>query len=96
VFDDLVGELSVGETYFFREPAHFAFLGSEVLPDVQRRRGNTHTIRIWSAGCASGEEAYSLAILLDQAGLAERVHLLATDMSRAALARMRQGAYTAW
>ncbi len=61
---DLVVEMTVGETYFFREPAQFAFLRREVLPDLRRRRGEA-VIRAWSAGCASGEEAYSLAILLE-------------------------------
>jgi chemotaxis protein methyltransferase CheR len=94
--DDLVGELTVGETYFFREPAQFAFLRRQALPELRRCRGPDHVFRVWSAGCASGEEAYSLAILFEQEGLGERVHLLATDISRDALARARQAAYTDW
>jgi chemotaxis protein methyltransferase CheR len=96
LFDDLVVELTVGETYFFREPAHFTLIQREVLPEVRRRRGTGHVLRLWSAGCASGEEPYSLAILLDQEGLGEQAHVLATDISRAALARARQATYTAW
>jgi len=95
-FDDLIGELTVGETYFFREPAQFEHIRQEVLPDVRRRRGAEHWPRAWSAGCASGEEAYSLAMLFAEEGLAGRAYLLATDISRAALARAHQAAYSNW
>src|SRR5438552_3141063 len=94
--DDLIVELTVGETYFFREPAQFDFIRAEVLPDVQRRRGPEHGVRVWSAGCATGEEAYSLAILLAEEGLAGRAFLLATDISRAALAQAHRAAYRDW
>jgi chemotaxis protein methyltransferase CheR len=94
--DDLVAELAVGETYFFREPAQFDFLRRAVLPEVRRRRGAGHVIRAWSAGCASGEEAYSLAILFEQEGLGDRARLLATDVSRPALARARRAIYGPW
>jgi chemotaxis protein methyltransferase CheR len=94
--DDLIVELTVGETYFFREPGQFRFLRHTVLPEVGRRRGPEHILRAWSAGCASGEEAYSLAILFAQEGLADRAHLLATDISRSALARARRGVYGDW
>src|SRR5262245_45732121 len=96
LLDDLVGELTVGETYFFREPAQFQFLRREALPALKRRAEQGHVVRVWSAGCASGEEAYSLAILLEEAGLGEQVSLLATDISRAALARARQAVYGTW
>ncbi len=94
--DDLVGELTVGETYFFREPAQFDWLGDEALPEIRRRCGPGHGIRAWSSGCASGEEAYSLAILFDQEGLGEAAHVLATDISRTALAKARQAVYGPW
>jgi chemotaxis protein methyltransferase CheR len=81
-FDDLIVEMTVGETYFFRDPAQLDHLRGEIVPEIQRRRGLNHVLRVWSAGCASGEEAYSLAILLEEAGLAERSHILATDISR--------------
>ncbi len=95
-FDDLVAELTVGETYFFREPGQFQFIRAAVLPDICRRRGSGAPVRAWSAGCASGEEAYSLAIVLVEAGLAERCHLLATDISKAALVRARKATYRPW
>lgn len=92
--DDLVTELTVGETYFFREPAHFAFVRSEVVPEVLDRRGSDHVLRIWSAGCATGEEPYSLAVLLEEVGV--RGHVLATDISQAALQRAREATYRPW
>ena len=96
LFDDLLGELTVGETYFFREPAQFAFLCDVVLPEILRRRGDAHTIRAWSAGCASGEEAYSLAMLFAREGLTDRAQLLATDLSRAAIDKARRATSSAW
>jgi chemotaxis protein methyltransferase CheR len=94
--DDLVVELTVGETYFFRDAEQFAFIRRTVVPDLWRRYRPEHTVRVWSCGCASGEEAYSLAILLREEGLAKRCYLLGTDISRAALARCHQAAYSHW
>jgi chemotaxis protein methyltransferase CheR len=93
--DDLIAELTVGETYFFREPAQFDFVRRQVLPDVRRRRGEAHAPRAWSAGCASGEEPYSLAILFAEEGLTG-APVLATDISRAALAKAREAVYGDW
>jgi chemotaxis protein methyltransferase CheR len=57
--------LTVGETYFFRDPAVFEQLATQVLaPLVARRREGSRQLRLWSAGCASGEEAWSLAMLV--------------------------------
>ncbi len=94
--DNLLVELTVGETYFFREPGQFEFIRRVVLPDLRRRRGSGHVIRAWSAGCASGEEPYSLAILFSREGLAGQVHVLATDISRAALTGARRAVYGEW
>lgn len=96
VLDDLLVELAVGETYFFREPAQFAFIRREILPDIRRRLGDAHGVRVWSAGCASGEEAYSLAIVLVEEGLRDRVRIRGTDVSRAALAKARAATYGPW
>jgi chemotaxis protein methyltransferase CheR len=96
VFDDLLTELVIGETYFFRDAAQFEFVRREVLPEVRRRRGSEHVLRAWSAGCASGEEAYSLAMLLDSEGWAGRSQVLGTDISPRALAAARRGSYREW
>ncbi len=59
----LASHLTVGETYFFRDPASFEALEREILPPlVARRLDAGRTLRLWSAGCCTGEEAYSLAI----------------------------------
>jgi chemotaxis protein methyltransferase CheR len=96
VLDDLIVELTVGETYFFREPGQFEFLRTTVLPEIRSRRGDDHVIHAWSAACASGEEAYSLAILFLEEGLARRCHLLATDISRAALEKAWRASFGPW
>ncbi|WNG30915.1 chemotaxis protein CheR [Cystobacter fuscus] len=93
--DDLLVELTVGETYFFRNPEHFDFLRQEVLPDLRQHRGEGHVVRGWSAGCSSGEEPYSLAVLLMKEGH-ERMEVLGTDVSRAALARCEEASYGEW
>lgn len=96
IFDDLVSELTIGETYFFREPARFAVIGDELLPSLERRKGSDHRLRIWSAGCASGEEPYSIAMLLHELRMLDRSHVLATDISHHALAKARAGRYRPW
>lgn len=88
--------MTVGETSFFRDEALFARLGDTVLPTLQYARRKHKRLRIWSAGCASGQEAYSLAMLLDELGLAAAgwtVELIATDLSADAIARAEQGRY---
>ncbi|UTW10069.1 CheR family methyltransferase [Marinobacterium rhizophilum] len=96
LYGRLVEHLSVQESYFFRVPEQFAFIRDRVLPDFVSRQGAFASLRVWSAGCASGEEVYSLAILLHEARLLDRAWLLATDMSDAALAKARAGVYRPW
>ncbi|QEG39985.1 CheR family methyltransferase [Roseimaritima ulvae] len=92
----LVNELTVGETYFFREPKHFQFLQQVVLPETQQRLQGSRPMHIWSAACASGEEAYSLAMLCDRLGYAGWTRIVGTDISHAALVKARQGSYRNW
>lgn len=97
----LLQAITVGETYFFRNKAHFAALRETVLPTLiarRRRQGNLF-LRLWSAGCATGEEPYSLAILLrdllpDFANW--QISILGTDIDLANLERARRGLYRAW
>jgi len=96
LLDDLLVELTIGETYFFRNPEHFDFLRQEALPEISRRRGPEHVVRLWSAGCASGEEPYSLAVLMMEEGYEDRMRVYGTDVSRAALARARAATYGDW
>jgi chemotaxis protein methyltransferase CheR len=95
VFNDLAESLTVGETYFFREPEQFEFLRTTAIPSLLRRTGGRSEIRAWSAGCATGEEAYSLAILLREAGVPHS-RLLGTDLSAGRVERAREGRYTGW
>lgn len=96
----LARHLTVGETYFFREKAAFEILEREILPELIRsRRATTRQLRFWSAGCATGEEAYSLAILLGEmlAGAADwKLTLLATDINPQSLEKALQGVYSDW
>ncbi len=101
--DSLVAHLTVGETYFFREPASFEALRCHVLPAVLRNRKQQaptdRQLRIWSAGCSTGEEAYTLAMLLEMtiADLdAWDITILATDINVNSLRIAQQGAYRDW
>ncbi|MEO8493549.1 MAG: CheR family methyltransferase [Planctomycetota bacterium] len=94
--DDLIVELVVGETYFFRIPEQFDFIRETVANHLRDRDDKSRPLRVWSAGCASGEEPYSLAILFEEMGILERTHILATDISRVALDRAKQGRYREW
>ena len=97
----LAGHLTVGETYFFRDRALFEALEQQVLPSLiaARRSAGILRLRLWSAGCATGEEPYSLAILLDRL-LPDRSNwaltILATDINPAALEAAEQGCYREW
>ena len=96
----LISRLTVGETYFFRNRGQFGALREQILPElIRRRRGRNQHLRIWSAGCSTGEEPYSLAIVLREL-LADfddwRIHLLATDINEDALAAAREGLYRNW
>ncbi|OGR36978.1 MAG: hypothetical protein A2051_06015 [Desulfovibrionales bacterium GWA2_65_9] len=88
-----------GETYFFRDHGQMDLLRLRLLPELLERRRDTKTLRLWSAGCASGEEAYSLAMLTDMV-LPEHegwnVFILGTDIDTSALAKARQGVYHKW
>jgi chemotaxis protein methyltransferase CheR len=88
----LVDVLTTNKTEFFRERAHLECLQHDILPSLAARPGD---IRIWSAGCATGEEAYSIAITarLALGAGAERVRILATDISARALHAARAGQY---
>ncbi|HEV7666736.1 MAG TPA: CheR family methyltransferase [Chloroflexota bacterium] len=95
---DLVEHLTVGETYFLRDPAQIAALRETILPEILLRRAAEQRLRIWSAGCSTGEEPYSLAILLLEKQLASTwdVELVGTDVNRESLRLARDGVYPAW
>lgn len=92
--------LVVGETYFFRDPDVFAALENDILPPlIAGRRTCGKSLRIWSAGCCTGEEPYSIAILLGRLipDLADwHITLRATDINPAFLAKAKQAVYREW
>ena len=99
LFDALVRELTVGETYFFRESAVFTAITEQFLPEWSRRwAGRMALPRFWSVGCCTGEEAYSLAIALERQGFPapERAEILASDLNPHFLRLAREGVYRAW
>lgn len=96
----LASHLTVGETYFFRDRKSFDVLREHVLPDlIQSRKSSGRYLRIWSAGCASGEEPYSIAILLHS--MIPDIHewnisILATDINPSFLQKAARGIYGEW
>lgn len=96
----LASYLTVGETYFFRDRQTFTALSSQVLPElIDSRRGARRKLRFWSAGCCTGEEAYSLAIVLREA-LANQtdwdVRVIGTDVNPRYLRSAQAGVYRDW
>ena len=98
-FGQLFDTILINVTTFFRDPASWEALGVEILPRLLSVKRPTDPIRLWSAGCASGEEAYSLAMALAEVlgpeQVRERVKIYATDVDSEALARARQAQYDA-
>jgi len=94
----LARELTVGETYFFRHNDQFRALAEAALPERLRARAASSTLRLLSAGCASGEEAYSLAIVAREvvADPAWNVDIRAVDLNPAVLEKAARGRYSPW
>jgi len=89
VMERLLLDLSINVTAMFRDPEFYAALRELVVPQLR-----TYPFtRLWNAGCASGEETYSLAILLEEEGLYERTRIYATDINAAVLERARAGVF---
>lgn len=98
-WEELVRALISGETFFFRDHGQFDLMRMRLLPKLIEQHRGDNTLRLWSAGCASGEEAYSLAMLVDML-LPERsgwnILILGTDIDSAAIARAQRGRYGQW
>ena len=98
--DALAGQLTIGETYFFRDPAAFKTLTMQIVPAlVAEKRDRTKRLRIWSAGCCTGEEPYSIAIALQESlpDIGEwQVTILGTDINPRFLATAAAGIYGPW
>ena len=98
-FHKLFNTILINVTGFFRDASAWEYLAEQILPQIVARKNNSEPIRIWSAGCASGEEAYTLAILMAEVLGAEefrqRVKIYATDVDEEALNQARQATYSA-
>ena len=93
----VVEALLNNETYFFRDRAPFDVLQRHVLPELARRREKSKRLRIWSVGCSTGQEAYSLSMLFNEQPEQWRgwtIDILGTDVSTACIDRARSGTYT--
>lgn len=84
----LLNDFSINVTEMFRDPSFFRAFREQVVPQLQK----LEKIRIWHAGCATGEEVYSMAILLQEEGLLEKTMMYATDMNERVLKKAQQGA----
>ena len=97
-FTQLFNTILINVTSFFRDPPTWEYLSAEVLPQLVGDKPDGEPIRLWSAGCASGEEAYSLAMVTAEAlgpdAVRERVKIYATDVDEDALNQARQARYT--
>lgn len=91
-------DLLISVTNFFRDKKAFEFLENEVVPKILHNKKAEDQVRIWVAGCATGEEAYSLAILFAEKTLgmidAPKIQIFATDIDEAVIAVAREGYYT--
>jgi chemotaxis protein methyltransferase CheR len=88
--------VAVHETYFFREKRALRAFSEEILPDIAERKEGPRILRVWSAGCSTGEEAYTLAILIRESGLFGdwTIELSASDLSQRVITEARAGRYT--
>ncbi len=90
-FNSLLLNMSINVTEMFRDPTFFRVMRDTVLPTLEKKK----VIRIWHAGCATGEEVYSMAIMLKELGLYKRTRIYATDVNEVVLTRAKQGVFSA-
>jgi chemotaxis protein methyltransferase CheR len=93
----LIDVVTTNKTDFFREPGHFNFLVDKALPELTAGEGGGGPLMVWSAGCSTGEEPYTLAMVLSEYGLTHpgfRFRILATDISTAVLEKAELGIYS--
>ena len=92
----LIDNLTTNETYFFRESAQLAAFSGEILPELREHKAGRRSLRIWSAGCSTGEEPYTIAILLLESGDWWRdwqVEIMGSDINQRVLHTARKGVY---
>ncbi len=97
--DNIYDLITVNETYFFREEKQLKAFAEEILPEIllEKEKLNTKTIRIWSAGCSTGEESYTIAIILDQQKNIKGwdIDIFASDIAPKTIMKARKAIYTA-
>lgn len=89
--------VTTNETYFFREKNQLEAFAEEILPELAEKKARTKRLRIWSAGCSTGEEPYTLAMLIDQSGLFDaswKIDIIGTDISQRVLRTARKAVYS--
>ena len=93
-FDQIFDLITTNETYFFREPAQLTAFVEEIVPEILAKKPMKR-VRIWSAGCSSGEEPYSIAMLLQEAGWYGKAafEIFASDLNQGVLQKARRGIY---
>jgi chemotaxis protein methyltransferase CheR len=94
--EEIIELLTTNETYFFREEYQLRAFAEEILPELLHRRRNERRLRIWSAGCSTGEEAYTLAMLIQEEPRAQgwNTEIFGNDISRRVLHVARRGLYS--
>lgn len=93
--EDAVELLTTKETYFFRQEYQLRAFADEVLPRLAKANAGRRRLAVWSAGCSTGEEAYTLAIIVDKSGLFKGwdVRVIGSDISKRSVAHARRGSY---
>ncbi|MFD2207984.1 CheR family methyltransferase [Kiloniella antarctica] len=97
ILSDITEAMTTNESFFFRDQKPFDLFKEMVLPQLLEKRAGSKTIRIWSAACSSGQEPYTLAMLLKEAGAALagwKIEIVATDLSNDILDKAKEGVYT--
>lgn len=89
-FKEFLTEITVNVTEMFRDPTCWVALRDQIIPNILQ---NTQCFSIWHAGCSSGEEVYSMAILLDEMGILDNVRIVATDIDHVILDKAREARY---
>jgi chemotaxis protein methyltransferase CheR len=90
-FDEFISEITVNVTEMFRDPSFWRVLRDQIIPNILL---NHNTISIWHAGCSSGEEVFSMAIMLKEMGILHKAKIIATDIDKVILEKAKQGHYS--
>ncbi len=90
-FEEFISEITVNVTEMFRDPSFWRIMRDKIIPNILL---NHERVTVWHAGCSSGEEVYSMAILLKEMGILENSKIIATDIDDQILGRARSGVYT--